>query len=120
MTPALLDGIEKALAYAGDTHTVGEVLSMVANGQAQMWVAENALIVTEVHTYPRHQAVHFWLAAGELDAVIELSHEVLRQAKDAGITRATLMGRKGWVRALADEGWKPSKLVAMEKELADV
>lgn len=110
-TPSLLADLDRALAYAGGTHTLGDVLRQILAGTAQLWEAEDAVIVTEVHDYPRMRVVHFWLAAGRLDAVVDLSHRVLNWAKGAGCARATLAGRKGWERVLAADGWEPMLIV---------
>lgn len=109
-------GLKEALQYSGGTHTLGDVLQRVTEDHAQLWETENAAIVTEVYDYPRQRVVHFWLATGELHAVIELSNHVLEWAKRIGCERATLAGRRGWVRALADEGWEPM-LTLMGREV---
>lgn len=107
----LLTGLQQALEYAGGTHTLRDVAEQIRAGDAQIWVDEDAVIVTEIHQTPRMKVCHFWLASGQMDAVVELSHHVLEWAHGVGCTRATLSGRRGWERALAAEGWSLATVV---------
>ena len=115
-TEYTLAGIETALAHGGETHTVGDVCNQILAGDAQLWEDEGALIITEIHHYPRKKICHYWLATGELDAVVRLSHKINEWAKEVGCESATLAGRKGWERVLASEGWTPM-LTVMGREL---
>ena len=113
MTPGLTEALERG----GSTHTLDDVLKQVERGDAQLWTTEGAVIVTEVSDTPQKRVIHFWLATGELESVIGLSHKILEWAKDTmGCEQATLAGRKGWTRALATEGWHPM-LVVMGRDL---
>lgn len=113
----LISGVEAALAYGGQTHTAGDVVRAILAGEAQLWANDDdALIVSEIHDHPRARVLHFWLAAGDLEPVIALSRRVLEWGRSVGCTRATLAGRKGWVRALASEGWAP-ELVVMGRDI---
>lgn len=40
-----------------------------------------------------------WVAAGELEEVIELVERVCEDAKQAGLSCVSYVGRRGWVRA---------------------
>ena len=105
-------GIEEALHRGGDARTVADVAAQILDNEAQVWGDERALIVTEL----LHPYVHFWIATGEMDAVMDLSHEIMAWAKGLGYTKASLTGRRGWVRALAGEGWQETA-VLMERGL---
>ena len=105
MTPELWAGLAEALAYGAGTHTIGDVVKEIESGDCQLWTAERAAIVTELWFAPRRTIVNFWLAAGDMAPVIALSHHILGWAKTVGCTRAVMTGRRGWERALADEGW---------------
>lgn len=108
MTERHLAGIDAALEYDGN-HTIGDVLRKILAGEAQLWEEEDAVIVTEIQQYPQARVVHFWLAAGELEAVVRLSQRVMAWAKnEMQCSKATLAGRKGWERALVSEGWEPT------------
>lgn len=105
-------GIEEALERGGDTRSMPDVMQAILNGEAQIWGDERALIVTELW----RPYVHFWIATGELQHVISLSHRVMKWAKGLGYTKASLTGRRGWLRALAGEGWR-EQAVLMERGL---
>jgi hypothetical protein len=111
-----LAGLVEALERGGSTHAVEDVLREIEKGEAQLWEADGALIVTEIHDTPRKRLLHFWIATGELEPVIALSHRALEWAKEQGCTQATLAGRKGWEKALASEGWSPT-LILMSREV---
>ncbi len=115
-TAGLIPQLQEALARGGDTHTLEDVLDMIDRGAAQMWTADNAIIISEVHTSPRSKAVHIWLAAGKLDDVVRLSHRVMDWARDEGCDSATLTGRRGWEKALKSEGWT-NRLTMMGRSL---
>lgn len=120
MTPAEFlnhaHGVALALSSCDDPHSVEDVLRrLVTDPDLRLWGNADACIVTE-HLKDQ-RAIHFWIATGELDAVTRLSEEVIEWARKNGCERATLTGRRGWVRALRDEGWYESA-VLMRKELA--
>lgn len=116
MTPELLAKLEEALEAGGQTHSLADVAEMIQSGDAQLWIDEEAVIVTEIIPQPMRRTLHFWLAAGTLDKVIALSNELLEWGKQMGCDHATLSGRRGWVRALASEGWE-EELVLMGKDI---
>ncbi|HKI83154.1 MAG TPA: hypothetical protein VKA63_02360 [Candidatus Krumholzibacteria bacterium] len=115
LTPETRERLKLALARSDGAYKWEDVEEAILSDAAQLWTSDEAAIVTQVRAYPQRAEIHFWLAGGKLDAVIKLSRAVLGAAKRAGISRATLAGRRGWVRALKDEGWEPSDLVIMER-----
>lgn len=110
------EGLVKALRIGGDTHGVEDVLAQIEKGEAKLWIAPDALIITEVHDAPRCRELRFWIATGDLPAVLELQEEVLAWGKEQGCTRAVFTGRRGWVKALRGSGWEEI-MVVMGREL---
>lgn len=86
-------------------HSLGDVLELVSDEKAQIWEAPNAVLVTQVHEYPKGRVLHFWLAGGDLDEVVKLSHTAMDWGRSVGCVRATLTGRRGWKKVLAEQGW---------------
>jgi hypothetical protein len=117
LATSILDRLQEALDLAGNTHDQSDIAQMIKDGRAQMFADENGIVITEVHEYPRVKVLHFWLAAGEKEAVIKQSHRAYEWARRIGCRKATLAGRKGWMRVLADEGWRASKLTLLERAL---
>ena len=116
LTEEHLVGLERALEYAGGTHDVAHVLAAVYRKEAQIWTDGPCIIVTEVNDSPNERELHFWLAAGTLDEVVALSNKVAEWGRKQGCTIATLCGRRGWVRARAQEGWG-HQMVVMGRRL---
>lgn len=112
-----LPQLEEALDRAGNTHTARDVARMIVQGDAQLWLRDGGMIVTEVEDYPRGPVLRFWLAAGDKDDILDLLPEVYEWGREVGCKKATMLGRKGWGRVLADDGWEASPLVHFTRAL---
>jgi hypothetical protein len=102
--------LEKALHYGGDTHTVDDVVQLIKEGKAQFWPPDGSgdgLIITELHTFPKLKAVHFWLLAGVLRDVLALEDQIIEWALGEGCSMATATGRLGWGKVSSPRGWLP-------------
>lgn len=113
---AVEERLVEALDLAGNTHTLADVAAMIRAGRAQWWGNDRAGIVTEIVAYPRARSLRYWLVAGELPAVLGLAPGIEAWARGEGCTRAEAIGRHGWRRVLAGEGWRPTCTV-LTKEL---
>lgn len=114
-----LPKLERALALAGDTHTVADVAYEVETGEAQLWVEGDGMLVTQIDFKPRERILIFWLAAGDMDDVLKLEEIASAWGREVGCTRAQMAGRRGWERALADRGWQRAPVTMYEKALTD-
>ena len=112
-----LPELEEALEHAGDTHTPQDVAEMVLRGDAQLWVEGDGLIITEVEEYPNGPVLNIWLAAGDMDDVLSLLPQVYGFGRWRECKTVTTLGRKGWKRVLAEDGWEDTELVYLEREL---
>ena len=101
-----IERIQRALAYSGGTHTVGDIVDGLLEGRYFYLENEGASLVFEVIEYPRKRRIHIFLAAGEMDPVQALRAECEDIARQMGITEVSLLGRKGWERNLAPIGYK--------------
>lgn len=109
--------MERALAYGGPTHTVGDVVALIHENKAQFWQQGDGCIITEIHETPLRKAVHYWIVFGGMHDCLALQPEIDEWAKGEGCTIATATGRRGWGRALASSGWGPG-LPTYRKDLA--
>ena len=110
--------IESALAYAGGTHTVDDVLAMIAEGRCQLWRGPNAAVVTEIDEYPREKVLHFFLAAGDMKELEAMQDGIMAWGIERGCTKARFVGRRGWQRTfMARTGWRDTRYIIMEKSL---
>lgn len=107
--------IADALEYSGGTHTVDDVLDRILTGHLQLWPGERGCAVTELVVYPRKKVLHVFLAAGEMEQIIDMIDSAIAWGKSQGCTSMTIAGRKGWERVLARYGYKPVMTV-LEKE----
>jgi len=108
--------LEAALAHAGHTHALSDVAALVAAGAARFWPGERAAMVTLVEDDPCERRLLIWLAGGDLTELVgRLRPAAERWARSIGCRRALVIGRPGWERALAPEGYAPlARIIAKE------
>jgi len=109
------DWIEDALEYSGGTHIFEDIVEAVLAGRMQLWSGERGCAVTEIISYPRKKVIHVFLAAGEMEQIIDFEESALEFGRINGCQTMTLAGRKGWTKILDKRGWKES-FVVMSKE----
>lgn len=109
--------IQAALAYGNDELNLAEVKEHIEDGKMQLWAGVTSAIVTELVDYPRHRALHFTLAGGNLPEIEAMLPVIEAWGRSQGATRSTLSGRPGWTRSfLRDQGWRATH-VLMTKAL---
>lgn len=86
--------------------TLEDIKEKVLTGYMQLWKDEGYAAVTEVLNYPGSRVVLVHLAGGELEALLEADSELVKFARMVGATGIEIIGRKGWVRALRDRGYR--------------
>lgn len=99
--------IEAALYYADGTHTYDDIVSMVLTGRL-FWSAldKKSFTLAEILEYPRQRHYHIFLAGGDLDVIRAAQSALINAAILAGCTKLTLGGRRGWIKALHQLGWR--------------
>jgi hypothetical protein len=102
-----------ALAHAGDTHEPRDVLDMIIGGRAALWVGSECAVVTQEIDLPRGVQLHFWLAGGDLDELMEIERDIEKAAHENGIVRVSIIGRRGW-RAKLD-GFKEAGVILVKE-----
>ncbi len=70
--------------------------------------------MTEVLVYPRAKVLTSVLGRRKLDQLLDMQGSVVAFARAMGCAKMTIQGRKGWVRALAEHGWKHTHAVVMK------
>lgn len=101
--------LEKAAGRYGNTHTKESVLARLLDGRAQLWTERNAALITSIERYDTGMVeVRGWLGAGKpgrsLTDLRKIEKRVEAWAKSIGAQRLTILGRRGWLRALT--GWR--------------
>jgi hypothetical protein len=108
--------IDAALEHAGRTHALADVEALVRDGDAQFWPGRASALVTEIHEFPRLRSLHLWLAGGDLGELVTVLRPCAEKwACGEGCTRTTIIGRPGWARALAPEGYRPAATVLFKE-----
>lgn len=104
------------MAYAGGTHALADVWDMVASGQARFWPGAGAAMVTLMEEDPGERRLLIWLAGGDLNELVgRLRPAAEHWARGQGCRRVLVIGRPGWERALAPEGYAPlARIIAKE------
>ena len=102
-----------ALAHAGDTHAPLDVLDMIIDGMADLFVGEDCAVVTQEIELPIGVQLHFWLAGGDLDELVKIQKDVEVAARSRGIRRISIIGRRGW-RAKLD-GYREAGVILVKE-----
>ena len=108
--------LDRALAHAGRSHGLNDVRAMIAAGEARLWLGEHAALVALIEDDPRERRLLIWLAGGDLAELMQrLRPEAEAWGRTEGCRRAVIIGRAGWERALAPEGYAPlARIIAKE------
>jgi hypothetical protein len=116
VSPQVGRWLNAALDHAGRSHDLGDVAAMLAAGEAQLWAGERAAMVTIVEDEPRERRLLIWLAGGDLDELVgALRPRAEAWGRANGCRRVMIIGRAGWERALAAQGYAPlARLIAKE------
>jgi len=77
----------------------------------QFWPAPKGCAVTEIVTYPKKKVLHIFLAAGELEQIIDMDSSAVEFARMNGCTAMSIAGRKGWSKVLKDSGYRETYTV---------
>ena len=95
---------------------MGDVLALVRAGEAQLWTSEHAAMITVIEDDPLERRLLIWLAGGDLDELVDvLRPRAEHWARGQGCRRVVVIGRAGWERALAPEGYAPlARIIAKE------
>lgn len=86
--------------------TLDEVRQRVAEERALFWPGERSAGVSEVT-----RDFHIWLFGGDLKEMWAMERAVSGWARDRGLSRVTIKGRKGWERVLAPIGYRAETLL---------
>lgn len=96
--------LQKALDYQG-VYTLDDVAHAVQTGESVLWPGERSVMVTDFEG-PRNEEGRIWLAGGDMtELVSEIRPRAEAFARSNGAQGMNIIGRPGWARVLAKEGY---------------
>lgn len=99
--------IEAALHHGQDAFDLADIKEMVLSGDAQFWEGRGAAMVTRIDEYPKATWLLLWLAGGDMDEIVyDLVPMAEAYGKQHGCGKSVIIGRTGWSRVLAADGYK--------------
>lgn len=102
--------ITDALEHSNGTHKLEDILHSLQTGEMQLWANDKACVVSLVQQYPQKKVCFIFLAGGELESVLKMQPQVTEWAKAQGCELLSMVGRKGWAKALNKVGWKSGQV----------
>ena len=109
--PHIEDLVVRALDEARGEYTLVEIYESILQGKMQLWVVSEgvqllSVFVTEIIDYSQHRVCMIVLAAGEnLKALLEQLSIVEAWAEELEADEVRVQGRRGWLRAMANQGY---------------
>lgn len=122
--PFIAEWVSEALIRGNADLSPEHIREHLDRGSMQLWLVWDqkpvGVCVTELIESVRGRSCTLVIVAGERWSTwAHLLGEVERWAwEDWGCVRLTLIGRKGWVRRLAGDGWRETA-VTVEKVIGD-
>ena len=108
--------IEDALAYSGGTHDFEDIVRGVLSGHMQLWAGDSGCAVTEISVYPKKKVLHVFLAAGDMEQILDFEESAAEFARQNGCANMTLAGRSGWRRVLGKRNWR-EQFAVLERDI---
>lgn len=108
--------LQAALDRGHGEMALTDVLDRLLDGDLQLWSSPEYAAVTEVINYPQKRVVLVHLAGGSMEGVVGDEGDLVKFAQAVGATGIKIIGRRGWVKALADRGYHESS-VSLFKEV---
>lgn len=104
--------LEDALEYNDTGLTIEDVRRGLVEGKYSFLPGRNCAVVLEHYETPKGKHLNYFLAAGNFAELESMLKPVEAWAKDIGVTRITVFGRRGWEKSfLKDNGYRPHWVV---------
>lgn len=111
--------INEALAYTGFSYSFHHVVLRVMTGDLDCFVFPNSVIMAEVVEAPNFKSYGIYIAAGDLQEILDAEDLMLAEARLRGCRYLSMTGRRGWEKPLKQMGWQHS-LSILKKDVPDV
>jgi len=99
--------LRKALAVAGDTYTLDDILAEINEGRMQSFVEGESWAVTQIVDFPRKRYVEIVFAVGNLNELKLIYPKLEAFAREIEADGLRAFGRPGWMRQfeIDKHGW---------------
>lgn len=128
--PTLLDNLDRTLAalrkfeldicraleYGNNSHSFDDIVRLVLDGSVDMYEFPNSVIIMELTHYPNFSVYHGFIAAGDLQEILDAHTMMFKEARLRGAKYLSIAGRRGWEKAMRNHGWS-HKLSIMQVEV---
>lgn len=113
MALSVKEKLRKALAIAGDTYTLDDILIEIQEGRMQSFVEGESWAVTQIVDFPRKRYLEIVFAVGNLDELKAIYPRIEAFAKDNLADGMRAFGRAGWIRQfeIDKHGWSETTRV---------
>jgi hypothetical protein len=92
-----------AILRYGKTHSKADVWEQIMTGKAQLHPLPKSAILTSIEKYPTGlKELRFWLAGGDLSELVQYEPVASGWGREMGCDRSSIIGRKGWIKALPE------------------
>lgn len=113
------DWVQDAIEAGGNLYSLDEVAIACCMGKMQFWPGNTCAVVTEIAEYPREKHLCVVFAGGDLKEIISMIPMFEDWGRAWGANKLVEVGRPGWEKALATDGWKKHAVV-LYKPIAPV
>ncbi len=108
--------IEKGLLCTDGAYSFNDIVAMTLCGELVFFNFADCFCFCKIVPFPGYNAWHFFLAGGDLQEIIKLKPYFNQIALENDCRKLSFSGRRGWLRALKNEGWQEA-LCTMHHEV---
>tara|TARA_A100000171_G_C2051156_1_gene105297 strand:+ start:226 stop:651 length:426 start_codon:yes stop_codon:yes gene_type:complete len=125
--PFVVESIEKALKYSGNHYNLQDVMDLIYDNKAQLWILWNenkkdkyqGCIVSKVITRPNTKSLNLFIVTGKNRKLWQDKIKTIEKwAKQQGCTHLETYARPGWSRILKQHNYKVTHYL-LERKLEE-
>lgn len=110
--------LQTAIDQTAGEYDLDTIWDGLAKEDLLLWTGPGFAAITEVVNYPKRRMVIVHLASGDIDALKEADGQLVKFAQIVEADAIKIIGRRGWVRALQDLGYREG-MTQVIKEVPD-
>ena len=99
------------------THLWEDIVWGIENGYFFLYSFEKSALVCEFVNYPRLKALNIFLAGGDLKELKSIQPDLIKWAKENGVSRIEIRGRLGWLKTFRNELDSDKTYIQISKDI---